>query len=140
MCNTVISVLKGWTLVFHQTKHVRRFVSFRYQREKSRNSSEIQEAERLLRQYGEMESELHSPDAIRGREDVQKLSRRHSQESYTLTDVDKLLDDIPDGSAIDDLQGLQSLINEDSELEELLADVFSGTNSSVSRIKFLLVK
>ena len=44
----------------------------------------------------------------------------------TLADIDRLLDDIPDGSTLDEnnLEGLQDLINEDDELRDLLGDVF----------------
>ena len=86
----------------------------------------------MLRQYGELEQKTLTPPVTRQRESELKPIQRDNQEEYAITDVDKLLEDIPDGSEVSDLGGLQSLLNEDVELKELLVDVFSSI-ASVSK-------
>ena len=108
---------------------------FRYQKNSKRRSTELQkETERQIRQCGELEFDPHGPPVLDRGADALYSSRADSQGGQTFADIDKLLEGIPDGSSMDEdkLRGLQSLLNDDSELKELLADVFDRTASPVS--------
>jgi hypothetical protein len=89
-----------------------------------------------LRRSQELERERQFSRAQIDGYDQNRMDLTGLYRSGSSIDIDNLMDQIPDGSTMDDdrLQDIQSLLSDDSELRELLSDVI-GSNAKFNRKK-----
>lgn len=98
---------------------------------------------------------MHEKEKLRRSQEIERekersISQRDGYEQHRMDftglyrsgssiDIDNLMDQIPDGSTMDEdnLHDIQSLLSDDSELKELLSD-FIGSNTKFDRKKGIL--